>query len=294
MILSPRFSHRYYRLRNVTSYRSQVSTRIVSLVTSLVITYPLIDDDSDLTAFSHVFADTFRLSPSVKTSRVLFVPNNILLYFYNRSVARNVNSRRGPREFRSGYCEEGGALVAGLFDSFRAPVPRATFPPASDRRARTKGGCAQWRTEGERERENRTSRYIQFGTLAEDRRNSCCKTPRVELTMRGPEDSGTLPERILPATTTTTTMQPPVLICQSRGCNTACRSLRIPLSKTLVSLLSPSESGISRDASSGSLAHTSRRDYMRTAFYENLHSFSRVANTCMLKRTTVSNLIDRF
>jgi len=105
-----------------------------------------------LTAFSHVFDDTFRLSPSVKTSRVLFVPNNILLYFYNRSVARNVNSRRGPREFRSGYCEE-GALVAGLFDSFRAPVPRATFPPASDRRARTKGECAQWRTEGERGRE---------------------------------------------------------------------------------------------------------------------------------------------
>lgn len=73
--------------------------------------------------------DALRLLPNVKVGTDL--SNAVVL----RAVPSLETSTSDTLGSFPGYCEE-GALVAGLFDSFRAWASRVTFPPA----ARTKDG----------------------------------------------------------------------------------------------------------------------------------------------------------
>lgn len=101
-----------------------------------------------------------------------------------------------------GYCEE-GALVAGLFDSFRARASRELHFHQLPTAARTNG-----RHNGEQPRERigppegTRQRGVQFEMHWRKNGEARRKTPRVEPTMKGQEGSGTLPKCILPATTT--------------------------------------------------------------------------------------------
>lgn len=126
---------------------------------------------------------------------------------------------------------------------------------------------------------------------------TCCKTPRVELTMRGQEGSGTLPVRVLPATTmtTTTTMQPRYWYANLGDVIPRVDLYGYPCRK-------PSSASFRRIRNPGTRLPDHwfiHRDvticvvHAYEAFYEN-PPLSRIANSYMPERTSVTNLIDRF